>query len=61
LIVYVPKYDYILAIQIPGYVAEFYYTLEKLFDEEGFIEYIEIYVKDSVVDFDVDLDSIIMN
>ena len=61
MIVYVPKADYILAITVENYVAEFYYTLEQLFEEEGFVEYIEIEIKDSIVDFDIDLDSIIMN
>ena len=52
MMVYVTKADYILALTLENYIAEFYIDLDTLFQEEGFTEYVEL--STSVVGFDID-------
>ena len=53
MIVYVTKYDFEEAQKCDG-VAEYYLTLEDLFDNEGFVEYVEIEVEEEIIEISVD-------
>lgn len=53
MIVYVTKYDFEEAQRCDG-IAEYYLTLEDLFENEGIVEYVEIEMDEEIIDVSVD-------
>lgn len=53
MIVFVTKQEFEQA-QNSDYIAEYYLTIEDLFENEGFVEYVEIEVEEEVIEVSVD-------